>query len=152
MAVDTAQHGCTFYIAGEGDMLRLDDIHVEDHNTGEWRRPVCSGEMPLQAGLYQQVLGSCLLALSRVRARHLHSLPTHSSTQQHFAARMAILATVVLQVPWVKEKHGDYMKMKDDVSEVKLYCSEARTRGVSWPVLQNKVLCAAATASELSSC
>jgi hypothetical protein len=32
MAVDTAQHGCTFYIAGEGDMLRLDDIHVEDHN------------------------------------------------------------------------------------------------------------------------
>jgi hypothetical protein len=68
-------HGCTFYIAGEGEMLRLDDIHVEDHNSGEWRRPVCSGEMPLQAALYQQV-------------------------------------------PWVKEKHGDYMKMKDDVSEV----------------------------------
>jgi hypothetical protein len=65
---------------------------------------------------------------------------------------MAIVATVVLQVPWVKEKHGDYMKMKDDVSEVKLYCSEARTRSVSWPVPQHKVLCAAATASELSSC
>lgn len=25
----------------------------------------------------------------------------------------------------MKEKHGDYMKMKDDVSEVKLYWSEA---------------------------
>jgi hypothetical protein len=84
MAVDTAQHGCTFYIAGEGDMLRLDDIHVEDHNTGEWRRPVCSGEMPLQAGLYQQVLGSCLLALSvgcvLVICTHCPRTAVHNST------------------------------------------------------------------------
>ena len=82
MAVDTAQHGCTFYIAGEGEMLQLDDIHVEDHNTGEWRRPVCSGEMPLQAALYQQVPGSCLSALSWMHARRLyftaHALTAHA--------------------------------------------------------------------------
>lgn len=100
-------------------MLRLDDIHVEDHNTGEWRRPACSGEMPLQAALYQQVPGSCLSALCRMRARRLRSLLMHSSLRRHVAAKIAIAAATVLQVPWVKEKHGDYMKMKEDVSEVR---------------------------------
>lgn len=50
-----AQHGCTFHIAMDGEMLRLNDIHVQDDGSGEWRRPTCSGEVPPQAALYQQV-------------------------------------------------------------------------------------------------
>jgi hypothetical protein len=65
------------------------------------------------------------------------------------AARIAIAFIFVPQVPWVKEKHGDYMKMKDDVSEVKLHCIEARIRSIGWPVHQYNLWCAAATASEL---
>lgn len=31
---------------------------------------------------------------------------------------MLMCFALLLQVPWVKEKHGDFMKMKDDVEEV----------------------------------
>lgn len=68
-------HGCMFYVAAEGDMLRLDDVHVQDNESGQWSRPISSGDLPRQAALYQQV-------------------------------------------PWVKEKHGDYMKLKETELEV----------------------------------
>lgn len=37
-------------------MLRLDDVHVQDNESGEWSRPTSSGDVPRQAALYQQVL------------------------------------------------------------------------------------------------
>ena len=60
LADGAVQHGCTFYIAVEGDMLRLDDMHVEDHNTREWQRPQSRGDLPTQAAMYQQVHCCCV--------------------------------------------------------------------------------------------
>ena len=108
------QHGCTFYIAVYDDMLRLDDIHVEDHNSKEWRRPPCSGQMPQQAALYQQVPYCCLSCHLTVRTGH--SGYGQCTLVNPAGCRQSDVPA--LQVPWVKEKHGDYMKMKDDVSEV----------------------------------
>lgn len=51
----SAQHGCTFFVAAEGDMLRLDDVLLQDAESGEFSRPDVSGELPREPALYQQV-------------------------------------------------------------------------------------------------
>ncbi len=51
----SVQHGCTFFVAAEGDMLRLDDVFLQDAESGEFSRSDVSGELPREPALYQQV-------------------------------------------------------------------------------------------------